>query len=126
MLRTALRSIAAQTALSAVGEVVVIENLSNRESGRVCQEFPQLPISYVFRDPPLPPGSVAASRDALGRIHSERMAILFDDDWWMEQHLESAIKSFDQRPDVVASYAVCLWTTGEDGYLDGTYGSFLP
>jgi hypothetical protein len=126
MLRTALRSIAAQTAVSAVGEVVVIENLGNRESGRVCQEFPQLPISYVFRDPPLPPGSIAASRDALGRIHSERMAILFDDDWWMEQHLETAIKSFDQWPHVIASFAVCLWTSGEAGYLDGTYGSFLP
>jgi glycosyltransferase involved in cell wall biosynthesis len=125
MLRTALLSVASQTALSAVEEVVVIENLGNRESGMVCQEFPQLPIRYVFRDPPIPPG-IAATRDAISRIRCKRMALLFDDDWWMEKHLENAIASLEMHPDAVACYAGCIWTTGEQGYLMGTYGSFLP
>lgn len=125
MLRTALRSVAAQTALSTVTEVVVIENLGNRASEAVCQEFPQLPIRYVYRDPPIPPG-IEASRDALSRIRCQRLALLFDDDWWMEKHLENAMTSFKNHPGAVASYAGCLWTTGEEGYLTGVYGSFLP
>jgi glycosyltransferase involved in cell wall biosynthesis len=125
MLRTALRSVAGQTALSSIAEVVVIENLGNRESGNICKEFPQLPVHYVFRDPPIPPG-IVATRDALSRIRCERMAILFDDDWWMERHLENAIEAFSIYPNAIASFAACLWTTGEEGYLTEAYGSFLP
>ena len=125
MLRTALRSVAAQTALSAVGEVVVIENLGNRESENVCKEFPQLPIRYVFRDPPIPPG-IEASRDAMSRIRCERMAILFDDDWWMEKHLENAIDALASHPDAVMACATCIWTTGAEKNLIAVYCSFLP
>jgi glycosyltransferase involved in cell wall biosynthesis len=124
MLRTALRSVAAQSALDAVAEIVVIENQGNRESESVCREFPQLPIRYFFRDPPIPPGYHAA-QDALSRVNCQWLALLFDDDWWMERHLEHAIESLTTHSDAVASYAACLWTTGEEGYLTDAYGSFL-
>jgi hypothetical protein len=125
MLRTALRSVAAQTALRAIKEVVVIENLGNRESETVCQEFPQLPIRYFFRDPPIPPG-FEATCDAQSRIRCERMAILFDDDWWMPEHLESAIESLESRADAVAACCAYLATTGEDGYCMGVGNSLIP
>ena len=124
MLRTALRSVAAQSALGAVAEVVVIENLGNRQSESVCREFPNLPIRYFFRDPPMPPG-YDAFRDALSRVSCQWLALLFDDDWWMERHLEEAIESLTTHTGAVASYAVCLWSTGEEGYLTDVYGSFL-
>jgi hypothetical protein len=126
MLRTALQSIAGQTALSTVEEVVVIENLGNRKSEDVCQEFPKLPIRYFFRDPPIPPGNIEATRDALSRINCQRMAILFDDDWWMPEHLENAIESFECRADVVAACCAYLHVTGEDGYILRVGNSFVP
>jgi glycosyltransferase involved in cell wall biosynthesis len=125
MLRNALRSVAAQTSLSRVAEVVVIENLGNRESEAVCQEFTQLPIRYFFRDPPLPPG-IESARDALTKIRCNHMAILCDDDWWMERHLESAIDAIESHPNAVAFYCPCIWTTGEVGYLTNVFGSFIP
>lgn len=125
MLRTALRSVAAQTALSSIAEVVVIENLSDRESEKVCREFSQLPIRYIFRDPPIPPGFDSA-KDALRYINSDYLAILFDDDWWGDQHLEKSIESHSFAPGVAASYGTCVWTNGEDGYLTGIHSSFVP
>ena len=116
---------ATQTALSKVAEVVVIENLSNRESETVCQEFPQLPIRYFFRDPPLPP-NIESVRDAVTKIHYDHIAILFDDDWWMEHHLEHAINAIESHPDAVAFYCPCICTTGEVGYLTKVLGSFIP
>jgi glycosyltransferase involved in cell wall biosynthesis len=122
MLRTALRSVEAQSAIGAVAEIVVIENLGNRESESVCREFPKLPIRYIFRDPPIPPG-YESSKDALTHIKCQWLAVLFDDDWWMETHLEAAIESLNSHCEAVASYAVCLWTTGEEGYVTDVYGS---
>jgi glycosyltransferase involved in cell wall biosynthesis len=124
MLRTALRSVAAQTSLSRVAEVVVIENLSNRESEAVCQEFPQLPIKYFFRDPPLSPG-IESTRDALTKLRCNHIAILFDDDWWMDCHLENAIDALESHSNAVAFYSPCIWTTGECGYLTHVLGSFI-
>jgi hypothetical protein len=54
------------------------------------------------------------------------MAVLFDDDWWMDYHLENALEGFTIHPDAIASFGACLWTTGEEGYLTEAYGSFLP
>jgi len=125
MLRTALRSVAAQTALAHVAEVVVIENLGNRDSEGVCREFAQLPIRYYFRDPPIPPG-IETTRDAVSRVRCDRMAILFDDDWWMDDHLENAICSLEGCSEAVASYCSYILTTGEDGYMMKVGNSFIP
>ncbi len=51
MLRTALQSIAGQTALGQVGRIFVSENGSDKRSGEVCASFPGLPITYLYRDP---------------------------------------------------------------------------
>ncbi len=125
MLRSALCSVAAQTGGSHIGEVVVIENLSNRESGVICRDFPQLRIRYVFRDPPIPPG-IESTLDAMKYLTGDYIAFLFDDDWWGEQHLEKSIESHTICPDVVASYGSCIWVNGEEGYLTGIHSSFIP
>jgi len=122
-LRMALSSVAAQTALSQVYEVVVIENLGNRDSEKVCSEFSELPIRYIFRDPPLPP-SVDALENSLESIRGEYVAILFDDDWWLPEHLERSIRSHEFCCDVVASYSSYIFTTGEDGYWNSFHGNF--
>ena len=54
------------------------------------------------------------------------MAILFDDDWWMEHHLENAIDALASHPDAVMSCSTCIWTTGEEQYMTTVFGSFLP
>jgi hypothetical protein len=51
MLRTALQSVAAQTAVDEIDRVFVSENGGNRESEKICAEFPALPITYIFRTP---------------------------------------------------------------------------
>jgi glycosyltransferase involved in cell wall biosynthesis len=58
-LRTALKSVANQTAADNILEVIVSENLSDKTSQGVCEEFPSLPIKYVFRNPPLHRSSMA-------------------------------------------------------------------
>lgn len=125
MLRVALQSVADQTALGSVAEVVVIENLGNRESEKVCREFPQLPIHYVFRDPPLPPG-IESFEEALQHIHCEYLAILFDDDYWAGQHLERSIQSHSLTPGIVASYCTWIGTIGLEGYCTLIEGSYIP
>ena len=100
MLRTALQSIANQTALARVGRVFVSENGSDRRSEDVCASFPQLPITYLFRDP------VSAMEH--GRIlfqqYPERAytAVLHDDDWWAPEHLQRASDLLEANPDAVA------------------------
>jgi glycosyltransferase involved in cell wall biosynthesis len=125
MLRNALKSVAEQTALAHVAEVVVIENLGNRESESVCREFPNLPINYLFRDPPLPPG-YDSFRNAMRYIKNEYMAILFDDDWWDPEHLECAMESLLSRSDAVAASCAYHSVTGEDGYIMKVGNSFIP
>lgn len=124
MLRTALNSVAAQTALANVAEVIVIENRGNRDSEKVCEEFPQLPIRYVFRDPPLPPGYQWCV-DAVRRIQSKHMAILFDDDWWLPEHLQYAIESLATHPDAIAAFSTFIYVTGETGFMTEIGSSFL-
>ncbi len=98
MLRTALESIVAQTALLQIARVVVSENGGTRGSEDVCAAFPQLPITYVFR-----------SRSLTPLEHGQRLmneypddaytAILHDDDWWAPAHLANALAALDANPD---------------------------
>ncbi|MCP9860387.1 glycosyltransferase family A protein [Cyanobium sp. Cruz-8H5] len=123
MLRTALRSIAAQNALSQVSEIIVIENGEDRRSASVCSEFKLLPINYIFNSIPIPPGRRHAL-ESLRHIKEEKMAILFDDDWWTENHLERGIQSFSFAKDVVASYGACAWIEDEDHHLKQLFGQY--
>ena len=101
MLRLALQSVAGQTALAKISRVFVSENAGDRASEAVCREFPQLPIRYIRRDPPLPSLGHAQvlMRDCL---EGELIAILHDDDWWLPNHLEDAIAAMAACPDASA------------------------
>ena len=101
MLRTALQSVAGQTAQARIGRVFVSENGSDRRSEAVCAEFPTLPITYLFRDHPV-------SAMEHGRIMSQQYpegkytAVLHDDDWWGPEHLQRAFDLLEANPDAVA------------------------
>jgi glycosyltransferase involved in cell wall biosynthesis len=123
MLKTALRSIANQSALSQISEIIVVENGADRQSEAVCNEFQVLPINYVFNNIPIAPGRNLA-REWLRHIKEDHFAILFDDDWWIENHLERGIHSFSFANDVVASYGACALLEGEEHYLKYFFGQF--
>jgi hypothetical protein len=123
MLKTALRSIANQSALSQISEIIVVENGAERQSEAVCNEFQLLPINYVFNNIPIAPGRHLA-REWLRHIKEDHFAILFDDDWWIENHLERGIHSFSFANDVVASYGACALLEGEEHYLKYFFGQF--
>jgi glycosyltransferase involved in cell wall biosynthesis len=98
MLRTALQSVAAQTARAKIARVVVSENGGDRGSEAVCAEFPQLPITYVFRSPttqPLEHGRLLMN----AYPDTAFSAILHDDDWWTPAHLANGLAALEENPD---------------------------
>jgi hypothetical protein len=112
MLRTALASVAAQTALDEIAEVIVSENAGDPASGDVCAEFPTLPIKYRLRQPPVP------IKDHLNLTLSETQgsisALLHDDDWWSPDHLAASLRNLDQHPSAALSLGALLHTNGEN------------
>ncbi len=97
MLREALRSVAAQTARGEIATVVVSENSEDRRSAQVAAEFPELPVQYVQRLPPLPP--IEHGRALYTpRWPTEFVAILHDDDWWRPAHVEQALRALRPEP----------------------------
>ena len=129
LLRTALESVSQQSAKLSIREIVVIENGLDRGSEEVCRAFGSLPIKYVFREKPLPPGSlesVEATEEWLRTVATDFVAILFDDDWWAPNHLQRALEGFSIVPDAAASFCSFLITTGESRHLAQVRGSFVP
>lgn len=98
MLRTALASVAAQTARDSVVEVLVSENRGDPRSGEVAARFPGLPIRYVLNEPALAP--LAHAKALFTRdTRAAYTAILHDDDWWSPRHLETALHAFERHPE---------------------------
>lgn len=96
MLRTALDSIARQTAAHRIANVIVSENGGNRESEQVCAQFSSLPITYRFRRPATPlEHAQLLMRECL---EGELIAFLHDDDWWTPVHLANAIEGLESHP----------------------------
>lgn len=124
LLRNALRSVKCQRAVKLVLEVIVVENGGSRESEGVCAEFPDLPISYILRDPPLKPEH--SGRDLLSRARGVYTAILFDDDWWDPMHLESALSSLVSAPSAAAYYCSAFAVGSETSYITKVKGAFIP
>jgi glycosyltransferase involved in cell wall biosynthesis len=90
-LKMALQSVARQTAVDRIEEILVSENLMNRESEAVCKQFKNLPIRYILQDPPI---SVSQHYKFLFRqAQTDLIAFLCDDDWWGPGHLELAHKA---------------------------------
>jgi glycosyltransferase involved in cell wall biosynthesis len=128
-LRTALRSVSDQTARSAIREIIVVENGRDKSSAKICGEHADLPITYTFREVPLAPGtpeSLEATLNLLRKVTTRYVAFLFDDDWWMPQHLSRALEGLKVTKKSVASFGACITTSGEEGYMTGFYGSFVP
>ena len=101
LLRGALQSIATQTAVARIERIVVSENGSDPRSRAVCEEFAQLPITYIYREPtvrPLEHGRILMRECLEGDI----TCILHDDDWWMPNHLEDALAALEAEPEAAA------------------------
>ena len=109
-LEEALSSVAQQTALSEIEEVIVSENGSNHESQAVCAKFKSLPIRYIFQDPPI---SALKHINVLAKqARAEFIAILHDDDWWGPEHLARSLQALNSHPDSVAVFSNYYKTTG--------------
>ena len=109
LLRRALQSVADQAARAQIGRVFVSENGGDRASEEVCRLFPQLPITYLFREPAVTPIEHGAllMRDCL---EGEFAAILHDDDIWLPNHLADALEGFAAQPDAAAfGCKIVLW-----------------
>jgi glycosyltransferase involved in cell wall biosynthesis len=124
MLRTALQSIAAQTAVEEIDQVLVSENGGDRQSEEVCREFPGLPITYIYREQPVP---VLEHGRILARDHlqSKFTAYLHDDDWWAPTHLALALASLESHPNASASGAGHFVVSGESAMLNCS-GNLFP
>lgn len=132
-LRTALASVARQSAVDRIGVVRVLENGGVGRSRAVCDEFAdRLPIDYVIRYPALSAfehGRLIYSEEENFRF--EHLAVLHDDDWWAPGHLGASLSNLE--PDgVVASYSAFFDVWGEsspmrfDGGLGLWFGAGYP
>ena len=99
-LNTALQSVARQSAVDQIEEVLVSENLLNRESEKVCKGFRGLPIRYILRDPPLT--KCQHFKCLYNEARADLIALLCDDDWWGPGHLQGAIEALSRNSDAVA------------------------
>ncbi len=105
LLRRALQSIAAQTAVHAIHEVVVIENGGDLRSKAVCEECRGVPTRFVLNDPPIPMHEWAKRVFGAPSAECDYVAFLCDDDWWYPGHLQAAIACLESRPACVATWA---------------------
>lgn len=124
MLRTALQSVAGQTAVAKIDRVIVSENGGDQSSEKLCAEFPQLPITYIFRSPAMSP---LEHGKLLYRDHAEGgyTAILHDDDWWAPTHIENALAALESEPDASAYGAGHFVVSGESSMLNCS-GNLFP
>ena len=95
-LREAIESVRQQTALDRIGQVIVSENGGCRDSQAVCEEFPGLPICYLYQEPPVPVS--LHLREIWPHVKSPLVAFLHDDDWWAPEHLERSTQALDDGP----------------------------
>jgi hypothetical protein len=109
-LREALESVRQQAVLDRIGQVVVSENGGCRESKAVCEQFPDLPICYLFQDPPIP--VLFHLRLIWPHVKCPLVAFLHDDDWWDASHLDGALGVLELHPDCTAVYSNCSESYG--------------
>jgi hypothetical protein len=109
MLRTALESVASQTAIDEILEVIVSENMSDPGSEAVCAGFPMLPIAYRMRRPPVPVANHLSL--VLAEARGTVTALLHDDDWWSPDFL--SLRNLDLNPSASLSLGAVYLTAGE-------------
>jgi glycosyltransferase involved in cell wall biosynthesis len=110
-LRTALDSIRNQLGLSQIVEVIVSENSNDRGTEAVVREFANLPVRYLFRQPPLP--IVAHWFSTLREARTPYVAVLNDDDWWSSGHIAQGIRELEASPESVAYATSSLFIADE-------------
>jgi len=115
MLRRALESVAEQTACNKIERIFVSENGGNRDSEKICAQFPTLPITYVFRKPATPlEHAQILMRECL---QSKLTAFLHDDDWWAPSHLTNAVEGIESHPNAGAYGSSHFVVSGESSVL---------
>ena len=107
----ALRSVARQTVVHEIEEVLVSENLSDLRSRAICERFPQLPIKYVLQNPPLT--LVQNYEYLLRESRAEFIAFLCDDDWWGAGHLQAALSALEKHEGAVAWFSACFYSVSD-------------
>jgi hypothetical protein len=123
MLHTALESVANQTAIDKIERIFVSENGGCRESESICNQFPSLPITYIFRTPTTPmEHAKLLMRECL---HGEMTAFLHDDDWWTPSHLANALHHLNANPEAAAYGASHFVVSGESSMLNCS-GNLFP
>ena len=110
-LETALQSVAHQTAVDQIEEVLVSENLMNGESERVCKRFKSLPIRYIFQDPPV--SQVEHFIYLYNQARADLVTLLCDDDWWGPGHFQGALQALKGNSEAVAWASACLTVRGD-------------
>jgi hypothetical protein len=124
MLARALRSVRCQTARDRVAEVVVIENGSSRDSQTVCADFADLPIRYVFNVPPRPLEQYLKTTFIQSAPRGAFVALLHDDDVWMEHHVAQGLRALSIHAKAAACYTGAL-VVGDKG-PELIFGAFFP
>ncbi|MBA2623459.1 MAG: glycosyltransferase family 2 protein [Chthoniobacterales bacterium] len=118
MLRTALRSIARQTALHQIERVIVSECVAGSESKRVCEEFPSVSIEYIVRDRVIKPleHTLLLFQEAAQRS-AEFVAVQHDDDWWSPEHIRLGVAQLEQNPEALAYWAASFMVYSERSWI---------
>jgi hypothetical protein len=123
MLRTALESVARQTAVDKITRIHVSENGGCRESKDICAQFSSLPIQYVFRVPMSPiEHAQVLMRECL---EGELTAFLHDDDWWVPGHLANAVQNLEAHPDA-AVYGSGHFVVSSESSMLNCSGNLFP
>jgi hypothetical protein len=123
LLANALASVARQTAVHRIAEVVVMENGGNRSSEEIGKKFPGLPIRYVFRELRTPISGLLASW--FGEARFPIVAMLHDDDWWADDHLARGLADLEGNPEASVVYSSCCLVKDETAWTMDLYGSFI-
>ena len=110
-LRTALESVSAQTGTDSIEEVIVSENGGRRDSEKICAEFGNLPIRYIFHE--RPQSILVNFFSSFRAAQADLIAFLCDDDWWSPGHLQTALLSLREHDQAVASFSGCLHVESE-------------
>lgn len=97
-----LLSVTAQTAISEILEVIVVDDGSDDTSAIVIQDFIKehsgLRIRYIKQENG---GASSARNHGMREANGEFIALLDSDDLWMPNKIERQLKVIDQNPEIV-------------------------
>lgn len=113
MVTEALDSVFAQTYPHF--EVVVVDDGSTDDTGRVIQERYGDRLTYIYQENQGPASARNASIRAAG---GEYVALMDDDDLWLPTKLDKQVAALEEHPECALAYCACLEATA-DGQSTG-------